>query len=152
MLCSESLFPLKCWLNLVGKIKIRRRPLFPQPFPPAEKVQAGLGFVRHCSWSWQVSRNNFQQQLPVSGQKDPFACSQYVWSFGPSNGPYGKTNANCWNPETGVSPLTRQAFFLSLKCLACDIIPYFFLSSFPCRWIVNQYTYTTTKLIKHMNN
>lgn len=125
-----------------------------QPFPPAEKVQAGLGFQDTAAgpgkWAGITSRGS----CPVSGQKDPFACSQCVWSFGPSNSPYGKTNANCWNLETGVSPLTFQAFFLSLKCLACDIISYFFL--FACSFslqINSQPIYLHKKnLIKHVNH
>lgn len=72
MLCSESLFLLNYWLNLVGEINIWWQPLFPAAILSCRKSTAWPRFVRHCSWSWQVIWNNFQQQLPCFWTKGFF--------------------------------------------------------------------------------
>lgn len=126
MLWPESLFTLKYWLNFIWEINIWKQSVFSAAIPSGRKGAAWPRFVRHCSWSWKWTGIASSSNCAASWQKDPFASSQYVWSFGPSNGPYGKTNASCWNPEMRASQLTFQALLLSLKCLY--LIP-FFLSS-----------------------
>lgn len=134
MLWPERLFPLKYWLNLIREINIWKQSVFTAAIPSCRKGTGWPRIVRHCSWSCKWAGIASSSNCPASGQKDPFASSQYVWSFGPSNGPCGKTNASCWNPETGASQLTFQALLLnSLKYLASDIISYslpFFLLIF----------------------